>query len=165
MSLFCFILEWISLAEYIKSERHVLGLKYQSVQGYVITLSNTGVLVLTADTPLPNPWAVCHKQGRLISWMNVCLKDGCYDFSGWHSTQSEINKYLPCSTARRPKSRSNGGKFSQHLSSVLTLALWWEAKEHEDPVFSKFILLYGPIKSSVLQNCGCIINLLFIVVV
>lgn len=42
-----FILDRTSLAEYIKSARHMLGPRYQSMRGSVITLFNTGVLVLT----------------------------------------------------------------------------------------------------------------------
>lgn len=39
--------------ENIKSVKHMLGLRYHSVQSLVLTLLNTGALMLSADAHLP----------------------------------------------------------------------------------------------------------------
>ena len=109
-----FILEWTSLAECIRSVRHMPGLKYQSVQASVMVLLNTGVPLLTADVPLYTipELSVTDCADWLAEWISTWKMDAVISEAGTPHGKTEINQlYLPCSTVRRPKSSGDGGNF------------------------------------------------------
>lgn len=58
------------LAENIKSVKHMLGLRYHSVQSSVLTLLNTGALMLSTDAHLPTPHNSIVLGYKLQRWMS-----------------------------------------------------------------------------------------------